>query len=311
MKTAVVQEPPVYLDLAASMERAVGLIEKAATDGAKLIVFPEAWFPGYPTFVWRLPPGAGMGKTDELFARLQANSIDLSRGGMTPLQDAAREHEMVIVAGYQELDGAVSGSTLYNSCVIIDADGTIANNHRKLMPTNPERMVWGFGDGSGLKVVDTAVGRIGALICWENYMPLARFAMYAQDIDIYVAPTWDSGDTWLATMQHIAREGGCWVIGCATALEVADIPTDIPHFDELFPNKDEWVNPGDAVIYKPFGGGEAGPMHREKGLLLAEIDPDEARASRRKFDVAGHYARPDVFSLSVNRAAQPPATFTD
>ena len=311
MKTAVVQEPPVYLDLAASMERAVGLIEKAAAEGAKLIVFPEAWFPGYPTFVWRLPPGAGMGKTDELFTRMQANAIDRSRGGMTPLQDAAREHEMVIVAGYQELDGAVSGSTLYNSCVIIDADGSIANNHRKLMPTNPERMVWGFGDGSGLKVVDTAVGRIGALICWENYMPLARFAMYAQDIDIYVAPTWDSGDTWLATMQHIAREGGCWVIGCATALEVADIPTDIPHYDELFPNKDEWVNPGDAVIYKPFGGVEAGPMHREKGLLLAEIDPAEARASRRKFDVAGHYARPDVFSLSVNRAAQPPATFTD
>lgn len=311
MKTAVVQEPPAYLDLAASMERAVGLIEKAAADGAKLIVFPEAWFPGYPTFVWRLPPGAGMGKTDELFTRMQANSIDLSRGGMTPLQDAAREHEMVIVAGYQELDGAVSGSTLYNSCVIIDADGTIANNHRKLMPTNPERMVWGFGDGSGLKVVDTAVGRIGALICWENYMPLARFAMYAQDIDIYVAPTWDSGDTWLATMQHIAREGGCWVIGCATALEVADIPTDIPHFDELFPNKDEWVNPGDAVIYKPFGGIAAGPMHRQKGLLMAEIDPAEARASRRKFDVAGHYARPDVFSLSVNRAVQPPATFTD
>lgn len=311
MKTAVVQEPPVYLDLAASMERAVGLIEKAAAEGASLIVFPEAWFPGYPTFVWRLPPGAGMGKTDELFARMQANSIDLSRGGMTPLQDAAREHEMVIVAGYQELDGAVSGSTLYNSCVIIDADGMIANNHRKLMPTNPERMVWGFGDGSGLKVVDTAVGRIGALICWENYMPLARFAMYAQDIDIYVAPTWDSGDTWLATMQHMAREGGCWVIGCATALEVADIPTDIPHYDELFPNKDEWVNPGDAVIYKPFGGVEAGPMHREKGLLLAEIDPADARASRRKFDVAGHYARPDVFSLRVNRAAQPPATFSD
>ena len=311
MKTAVVQEPPVYLDLAASMERAVGLIEKAAAEGAKLIVFPEAWFPGYPTFVWRLPPGAGMGKTDDLFARMQANAIDLSRGGMTPLQEAARENEMVIVAGYQELDGAVSGSTLYNSCVIIDADGQIANNHRKLMPTNPERMVWGFGDGSGLKVVETAVGRIGALICWENYMPLARFAMYAQDIDIYVAPTWDSGDTWLATMQHIAREGGCWVIGCATALEVSDIPTDIPHYDELFPNKDEWVNPGDAVIYKPFGGVMAGPMHQEKGLLLAEIDPSEARASRRKFDVAGHYARPDVFSLTVNRSAQPPATFSD
>lgn len=309
MKTAIVQEPPVYLNLAASMDCAISLVEQAAREGAKLLVFPEAWFPGYPTFIWRLPPGAGMGKTDELFAQLQANAIDLSRNGMAPLQDAAREHEMVIVAGYQELDGTVSGSTLYNSCIIIDADGRIANNHRKLMPTNPERMVWGFGDGAGLNVVDTAVGRIGALLCWENYMPLARYALYAQNIDIYVAPTWDSGETWQATMQHIAREGGCWVIGCATALEVSDIPTDIPYYDELFPNKDEWVNPGDAVIYKPFGGIAAGPMHREKGLLIADINPSDARASRRKFDVTGHYARPDVFTLSINRSAKAPVTF--
>lgn len=308
-KLAIVQEPPVYLDLEKTMSRAVELIAKAAGEGAQMVVFPEAWFPGYPTFVWRLPPGSAMGKTDELFARLQANSIDLSRGDMTPLQEAAKEHEVVIVAGYQELDGAVSGSTLFNSCIIIDADGTIANNHRKLMPTNPERMVWGFGDGSGLNVVETAVGRIGTLLCWENYMPLARFALYAQNIDIYVAPTWDSGDSWLATMQHIAREGGCWVIGCATALEVSDIPTDIPYYEELFPNKDEWVNPGDAVVYKPFGGIHAGPMHKEKGLLLAEIDVSAARSSRRKFDASGHYARPDVFSLRVNRAKQPPVVF--
>ncbi len=309
-KIAVIQQPPVYLDLEKTMARAVDLIEEAARGGVDMVVFPEAWFPGYPTFVWRLPPGAGMGKTDELYARLQANSIDLGRGGMAPLQEAAKEHGVVIVAGYQELDGAVSGSTLFNSCVIIDADGTIANNHRKLMPTNPERMVWGFGDGSGLNVVETAVGRVGALICWENYMPLARFALYAQNIDIYVAPTWDSGETWLATMQHVAREGGCWVIGCATALEASDIPTDIPHYDELFPNKDEWINPGDAVIYKPFGGVHAGPMRREKGILTADIDVGAARASRRKFDVSGHYARPDVFSLSVNRSRQAPVTFT-
>jgi nitrilase len=309
-KIAIVQEPPVYLNLAASMERAVGLVARAASEGARLLVFPEAWFPGYPTFAWRLSPGAGMGKTDELFALLQANSVDLSRNGMAPLQEAAAEHEMVIVAGYQEVDGEVSGSTLFNSCIIIDADGTIANNHRKLMPTNPERMIWGFGDGSGLNVVETAVGRIGALICWESYMPLARFALYAQNIDIYVAPTWDSGDTWLATMQHIAREGGCWVVGCATALEVSDIPTDIPHYDILFPNKDEWVNPGDAVVYKPFGGIAAGPMHREKGLLSVEIDVSDARASRRKFDASGHYSRPDVFSLSVDRSHKRPVSFS-
>ncbi|MBL1404339.1 MAG: carbon-nitrogen hydrolase family protein [Rhizobiales bacterium] len=308
-KIAVIQHPPVYLNLEKTMARAIKLVKESAQAGAQLVVFPEAWFPGYPTFVWRLPPGAGMGKTDELFKILQDNSIDLSKKEFFPLQKAAKENGVVIVAGYNELDGAASGSTIFNSCIIIDADGTIANNHRKLMPTNPERMVWGFGDGSGLNVVNTAVGRIGALICWENYMPLARFSLYAQNIDIYLAPTWDSGDTWQATLQHIAREGGCWVVSCATTIKVSDIPTSIPYYDELFPNKDEWLNPGDAVVYKPFGGIHAGPMHQEKGILFSDIDVKAARSSRRKFDVAGHYARPDVFSLSVNRGPTPPVTF--
>ncbi|WP_349370910.1 carbon-nitrogen hydrolase family protein [Salinarimonas sp.] len=301
LQIAVVQQPPVYLDLKASMARAVELVAEAAARGARLLVFPEAWLPGYPTFVWRLAPGAGMRKVDALFALTQANSVDLGRGRLRPLQEAAREHEIVVVVGYQELDGAISGSTLFNSCAIIDADGRILNNYRKLMPTNPERMIWGFGDGSGLNVVETAVGRIGALICWESYMPLARFALYAQNLDIYVAPTWDSGDTWMATMQHIAREGGCWVIGCATTLEEADIPPSLPYRDELFPTAGEWINPGDAVVYEPFGGAVAGPMRKEKGLLVAGIDVSAAHASRRKFDASGHYARPDVFQLSVDR----------
>ena len=174
MKISVVQEPPVYLDLPASLERAVQLVAQSAQQGCRLVVFPEAWIPGYPTFVWRLAPGSGMGKTDALFALSQTNSIDLGRDGLAPLREAAKEHGVVVVIGYQEIDGAISGSTVFNSCAIIDADGRIANNHRKLMPTNPERMVWGFGDGSGLNVVDTAVGRVGALICWENYMPLSQ-----------------------------------------------------------------------------------------------------------------------------------------
>jgi apolipoprotein N-acyltransferase len=188
-RVAVVQQPPVYLNMNASMERAVDLIAEAAHQKARLVVFPETWLPGYPTFVWRLAPGAGMGKTDALFALSQSNSVDLNKGGLAPLQEAAREHGAVVVVGYQKIDGAVSGSTLFNSCAIIDADGRLANNHRKLMPTNPERMIWGFGDGSGLNVVGTAVGRVGTLICWENYMPLARYALYAQNIEIYVAPT--------------------------------------------------------------------------------------------------------------------------
>jgi nitrilase len=309
MRISVVQEPPVYLDREKSIAKACDIIETSSHDGAEMVVFPEAWLPGYPTFVWRLAPGAGMGKTDELYARLQDNAVDLSRDGLAAIQAAAREFGVVVVICYHELDGADSGSTLFNSCAIIDADGRLANTHRKLMPTNPERMVWGFGDGAGLNVVETAVGRVGALICWENYMPLARFALYAQNIDIYVAPTWDSGESWLATMQHIAREGGCWVVGCATALKASDIPEDVPHRDELFPDASEWINPGDAVVYKPFGGVLAGPMHKEKGLLMADIDVSAARASRRKFDVSGHYARPDVFTLTVDRNARRAAKF--
>ncbi len=310
VKVAVVQHPPVYLDLAKSMERAVDLIGEAASQGAGLIVFPEAWLPGYPTFVWRLKPGADMSRTDALFARLLTNSVNTSGGGLDPICEAAKEHGVVAVVGYQEVDNSASGGTVFNACATIDADGTLLNNHRKLMPTNPERMVWGFGDGRGLNVVDTAAGRIGALLCWESYMPLARAALYAQNIEIYVAPTWDSGDTWLATMQHVAREGACWVIGCATCIETTDIPKDVPFRDDLFGDGADWINPGDAVIYKPFGGVHAGPSHKEKGFLMAEIDPGEARASRRKFDATGHYARPDVLQLEVNRNAQTAVSFS-
>lgn len=207
VKVAVIQQPPEYLNLTKSMELGVKLIETAAEQGSKLVVFPETWFPGYPEYVWRLKPGGEMSLTDDLFKISQANSVNLSKGHMKPLQDAAKKNKVVIVAGYQEIDGEVSGSTLYCSIIIINSDGSILNNHRKLMPTNPERMVWGPGDGNGLNVVETSVGRIGTLACWENYMPLARYSLYAQNIDIYIAPTWDEGEPWLSTMNHISREG--------------------------------------------------------------------------------------------------------
>lgn len=158
--------------------------------------------------------------------------------------------------------------------------------------------------------MDTAVGRVGALICWENYMPLARYALYAQNIDIYVAPTWDSGPYWLNAMQHIAREGGSWTIGCATPWQASDMPADLPHRDELFPDSEEWINPGDAVVYKPFAGLHAGPMSEKKGLLHADIDLAEVKASRRRFDATGHYARPDVLQLHVNTTSQKPVVFS-
>ena len=167
-------------------------------------------------------------------------------------------------------------------------------------------MVWGFGDASGLKVVDTPCGRIGSLICWENYMPLARYAMYAQGIDIYIAPTYDSGDGWLGTMQHIAREGCCWVISAGVALHNKDIPEDFPQRAMLFADENEWINPGDSVVIAPGGEIIAGPLRQEQDVLFADIDLSRVTASRRTFDVAGHYARPDIFSLHVNTQPQSP-----
>jgi nitrilase len=307
---AVIQKPPALLDRAQTIARVVKSIDEAADAGASLLVFPEAYVPGYPTWIWRLRPGGDGALTGEIHARLRANAIDVARGELQPVQDAAAKRRATIVLGINELDGGFSGTTLFNTLVVIGPDGALLNRHRKLMPTNPERMVWGMGDVSGLKVVDTPAGRLGALICWESYMPLARYALYAQNIDIYVAPTWDSGESWLATMRHIAKEAGCWVIGTATAMQGSDLPEDFPERDKLY-IADEWVNDGDAVVVKPMGAIAAGPLHREKGILYAEIDAEAARRSRRSIDVCGHYSRPDIFSFAVDRKPHPPVVFSD
>src|SRR6266849_4430962 len=195
----------------------VAAIDEAAQAGACLIVFPEAFVPGYPAWIWRLRPGGDMALSERLHSLLRANAVNLAADDLAPLREAARRHQVSVVCGIHELDADFSRTTLYNTVVTIGPDGALLNRHRKVMPTSPERMVWGFGDATGLKPVDTPCGRVGALICWESYMPLARCALYAQGVDIYVAPTYDSGERSIATMQHIAREGGCWVLcgGCA------------------------------------------------------------------------------------------------
>jgi nitrilase len=309
-KVAVIQKPPVLLDRAKTIEVALASIEEAVSQGASLLVFPEAYIPGYPTWIWRLKPGGDGALSGEIHARLRANAVDLARGDLSPLQDAAARHGVTIVVGIDEIDSQFSGTTLFNTVVVIGPDGTLLNRHRKMMPTNPERMVWGMGDATGLRVVDTPSGRLGALICWENYMPLARYALYAQDLDIFVAPTWDTGESWLATLRHIAKEAGCWVIGTATAMQGSDIPADFPERDQLY-KPDEWINDGDAAVIKPMGGIAAGPLHREKGILYAEIDREVARRARRSLDVCGHYARPDIFTFGVNRRPLVPVSFLD
>ncbi|MCF6119423.1 carbon-nitrogen hydrolase family protein [Mesorhizobium muleiense] len=309
-KIAVVQKPPVFLDREATIARAVEAINEAADAGATLVIFPEAWIPGYPTWVWRLKPGTDMALSSELHARLRRNAVDIERDDLEPLQQAASQRAVTIVVGLNEIDSRFSGTTLFNTVVVIGPNGTLQNRHRKLMPTNPERMVWGTGDASGLRVVDTPVGRLGCLICWESYMPLARYALYAQNIDILVNPTWDNGELCLATLRHIAREGGCWVIGTATAMQGSDLPADFPDRDRLF-KAEEWINDGDAVVVKPGGAIAAGPLNRDKGILFAEIDREAVGRARRSLDVAGHYSRPDIFSLSMSRKPLTPVAFTD
>ncbi len=309
-KVAVIQKPPFLLDREKTIERTLASIDEAARNGATLLAFPEAYIPGYPTWIWRLKPGGDMALSSEIHARLRKNAVDLGGNDLTKLQEAAARRRVTIVLGLNEIDRDCSGTTLFNTVVVIGPDGAILNRHRKLMPTNPERMVWGMGDATGLKVVETPAGRLGSLICWESYMPLARYALYAQNIEIFVNPTWDYGETCLATLRHIAKEAGCWVIGTATALQGSDIPDDFPDRDRLF-TSEEWINDGDAVVIAPTGTIAAGPLKREKGILYADIDAEAARRARRSLDVCGHYARPDIFSFSVNRKALSPVAFSD
>ena len=308
-KIAIVQESPVLLDREKTIAKAIHLVEQAVSDGAELIVFPEAYISGYPAWIWRLRPGGDWGVSEELHSRLLDSSVDIDGGDLKPLCDVAKNNKITIVCGLNERDSKLSKATLYNTVVIIGKDGDILNRHRKLMPTNPERMVWGFGDGSGLNVVDTPAGRVGTLLCWENYMPLARYTLYSQGVEIYVAPTYDSGDDWIGTMQHIAREGRCWVICSGVALTNNDIPSDFPDREILYPANEEWINPGDSAVIAPGGEIIAGPMRQEKGILFAEVDSQRVGIAKRDLDITGHYSRPDIFTLNVDSRPQSPIKF--
>lgn len=247
--------------------------------------------------------------SERLHRALLENAVNLASDDLEPLREAARQHRVTVICGINERDGTFSHGTLYNTVVTLGADGSVLNRHRKLMPTNPERMVWGQGDATGLRSVDSPCGRIGALICWESYMPLVRYALYAQGLDVYVAPTYDSGDRWIATLQHIARESGCWVVGSGVAFRAADIRDAAPGMSDLYPEAEEWVNPGDSAVIAPGGKIVAGPLRNEFGVLYADIDGESIDNARRTLDVTGHYARPDLFSLHVHAGPLNPADF--
>ncbi len=308
-KLTAVQEAPVIHDLEATLEKGVEIIERAAEAGSELLAFPEAWFSGYPDFTWDLTPGRDDDLLAAAYARYFENAVDLTKDGLAPIRTAAKEAGCVVIAGLTERATAHDSGTLFNTAVTIDATGEILNVHRKTMPTMAERMVWGFGDASTIRAVETSVGRVGVLLCWENYMPLARAAIWAQKPDIFVAPTADPSDAWNATMQHCAKEGGCWVLGIDTPVKVKDYPEDLPGRDRVSAAKDDWRRPGNGIICDPFGGIAAGVMRREYGLLHAEADLAMIAQARRFFDCCGHYARPDLFQLTVDTTSKTPVVF--
>jgi nitrilase len=207
--------------------------------------------------------------------------------------------------GINEVNAEASGTTLYNSLLYIGPDGRILGCHRKLVPTVGERLVHGQGDGSSLDVHALPFGRLSGLVCWENYMPLARYALYAQGVEIYAAPTWDRGEPWLSTLRHIAKEGRVYVVGACSAMKKADVPDRLAFKSRFLTGGDEWVNPGDSVIVNPDGKLLAGPVRHEETILYAEVDPRQWVGPRYQLDVAGHYGRPDVFELTVHRAPRP------
>lgn len=293
---AAVQPTPVFLDRDATVERLVVSIKEAAAEEARLIVFPEAIVPGYPDWVWRAPAWSDA----DWYARLYDQAVEIPGPVTDALGAAAKEAGAWIAVGVNE---RVTSGTLYNTLLYLDPEGDMAGIHRKLLPTGGENTVWGRGDGSTLTVIETEFGRVGGLLCWENLMPLARAAMYEQGVDIYLAPTWDNSDSWICTLRHIAREGRMFVVGTNTCLHSRDIPRTLPGADDLYPpNDDDWPSRGNTVIVGPDGAILAGPLTEEAGMLVVTIDLGRLAAERRQFDVVGHYARPDIFELNVNRS---------
>jgi nitrilase len=308
IRVAVVQAASVIFDREATVDKACRLIGEAAAQGAQLVLLPEAFIPAYPR-------GLGFGmvvgmRTEEgrrLWQRYWENAVEVPSPATERLGRAAREAGVYLGIGVIESD-RTTGGTLYCTLLYYGPDGAIIGVHRKLKPTGAERLIWGEGDGSTLTVLQTPLGRIGGLICWENYMPLARMALYGKGVEIYLAPTADARDTWQATLRHIACEGRCFVLGCNQYVTRAMHPPEMQNLPELT-TQPEVMCRGGSVIISPMGEVLAGPLWDQEGILTADLDRGEIVRSRMDFDVVGHYARPDVFQLIVNEERRAPVAY--
>lgn len=298
-KVAAVQAAPVFLNKDATIDRACELIAQVASEGAKLAVFPEAFVSGYPDWVWVLPP-ARKDLINAMYRELLENAVSIPDQSIERLCKAAKQASIYVAIGVNERNSESSNASIYNTLVYIGPDGTLLGKHRKLIPTGGERLMWAQGGGDTLVSFDTSLGKLGGLLCWENFMPLARNAMYTAGVQIYVAPTWDSSESWQTAMRHIAREGGMFVISCAPCVRASDIP-DRYEFKQFYPEDREFFNKGNSCIVGPNGNLLAGPLEAEQSILYADIDLGAIADQKWLFDCAGHYSRPDVFDYRINR----------
>jgi nitrilase len=302
---AAVQATPVFLDCEATIEKACGLITEAAALGARLIVFPEAFVAGYPYWLWGDRPGTVPGGLEQKgFAALWREAIDVPGPATDRLGAAARDAGVHLMIGVNERESAYGRGTLYNTLLLFGADGQILSRHRKLVPTYKERTVWGAGDGSTLSVSPTPLGRIGGLICWENYMPLARYHQYAQGLQVYTAVTVDDSPGWQHLMRTIAAEGRVHVIAACQRFARSQFP-DEPFLSGFAPEADV-LSSGGSLIVAPGGEVLAGPLEDREGILTAEIDLTQQIEEKHSLDVTGHYARPDIFQFTVDEGAELP-----
>jgi nitrilase len=297
VRTACVQAEPVVLDRDATIEKLADRTAEAAAEGARLVVFPETFLPAYPSSRWaKALAGWGDPRAKEAFALLRRESLEVPSAEERRLGEIAREHGVWLVTGVNEVDPERPG-TIYNSLLYHAPDGTLAEHHRKLVPTNHERLVWGQGDGRGLRALETPLGRIGGLICWENYMPLARFSLYESGVEIYIASTADDSDEWQATLVHIARESRAFVVAPSHFQRAASYPDDFP-LRELLDGA-EVLGRGGSAILAPDGSYLAGPLYGEEGILYADLEPDRLFEERQRFDAAGHYNRPELLRFEL------------
>jgi nitrilase len=311
VKVAVVQAAPILFDREATVDKALRLTSEAAENGSRLILFPEAFIPAYPrglsfgTVVGDRKPEGRL-----TWERYWANSVDVPGPTTERLGEAARGANAYLAIGVIERDSQYSRGTLYCTLLYISPDGRLLGKHRKIMPTGAERLIWGAGDGSTLPAFKTEIGTIGGLICWENYMPLARTFMYSKGVEIYLAPTADHRERWQGTLRHIALEGRCFVLGCNQYVTKSMYPEDLAGVEELelLP---ETICRGGSTIISPLGEELAGPLYDREDILYADLDLARVVRSHFDFDAVGHYARPDIFQLHVDERSKPSVLSSD